>query len=243
MLAYLRLEILRVVRNQRYVLLSLVSPIGFYLLFSSIFGRYQAEGLRQPVELMVAMAAYGAVGAALFTAGQRVADERAIGWLRQLRATPMAARKVLGAKVLAAMVVGLPSVVLVGATAAIAHGVRMAAWQWAAFVILTTLGTAPFALLGLFIGYSADADSAYSMTLGAWFVFTAIGGLWMPLAILPRTLRTIGRTLPTNRLADLGWRIAGGHAPSATSGLILVAWTGAVALLAAWSYRRANVRS
>ena len=66
------------------------------------------------------------------------------------------------------------------------------------------------------------------------------GGLWMPLAILPGALRTIGRALPTNRLGDLGWRIAAGHAPTAASGHILVAWTAALAGLATWSYRRAG---
>jgi ABC-2 type transport system permease protein len=241
-LTYFRLEVLRVIRNSRYLFLSLVTPVGFYLLFSSLFGSQSAEGLKQSVELMVSMAAYGAIGAVLFATGPRVAAERGTGWLRQLRTTPLSASKVIAAKVLAAMTLGFPAVVLVSITAALAHSVRLTAGEWAAFIALTTLGTAPFAMLGLMIGYLADGDSSYSLTLAAWFVLPAIGGLWMPLSILPKALRTIGHVLPTNRLGDLGWRIAAGHAPSPTSGLILAGWTAAFALAAAWSYRRASLR-
>ena len=243
MSSYLRLEILRVLRNQRYVMLSLALPVAFYLLFTSLFGGQRAEGLRQPVELMVSMAAYGAIGAALFGTGPRLAVERTSGWLRQLKASPLPGWQVVAAKTLAAILLGLPAVVLVGIAGVLAHGVRMAAWQWVAFVALTTIGTAPLALLGLTIGYLADSDSASSFTLAAWFILAAIGGLWMPLALLPKALRTVGRLLPTNRIADLGWRIAAGHGPALGSGLILVAWTAALAVAAAWSYRRANVRS
>jgi ABC-2 type transport system permease protein len=105
-ITYLRLEVLRVIRNSRYLFLSLVTPVGFYLLFSSLFGKQPAEGLQQSVELMVSMAAYGAIGAVLFATGPRVAAERGSGWLRQLRTTPLPAGKVIAAKVLAAMALG-----------------------------------------------------------------------------------------------------------------------------------------
>ncbi|MGI9119249.1 MAG: ABC transporter permease [Acidimicrobiales bacterium] len=241
MTAYLRLEVLRVLRNSRYLLLSLATPVGFYLLFTSIFGAESAEGLAQPVEAMVSMAAYGAIGAVLFTTGPRVATEREAGWLRQLRATPLPAGKVIAAKVLAAMALGLPAVVVVSITAGLVQGVRLTAGEWTGFIAVTTLGTAPFAMLGLLIGYLADSDSAHSLTLAAWFVLPAIGGLWMPLRLLPEALRAVGRVLPTNRLGDLGWRIAAGQGPRVSSGLILLGWTAGLAVLAAWSYRRSSV--
>ena len=131
-LTYLRLEVLRVIRNSRYLFLSLATPVGFYLLFSSLFGSQPAEGLKQSVELMVSMAAYGAIGAVLFATGPRVAAERGTGWLRQLRTTPLSAGKVIAARVLAAMTLGFPAVVLVSITAALAHGVRLTAGEWAA---------------------------------------------------------------------------------------------------------------
>ena len=190
---------------------------AFLTLTHSLFGSQPAEGLKQSVELMVSMAAYGAIGAVLFATGPRVAAERGTGWLRQLRTTPLSAGKVIAARVLAAMTLGFPAVVLVSITAALAHGVRLTAGEWAAFIALTTLGTAPFAMLGLMIGYLADGDSSYSLTLAVWFVLPAIGGLWMPLSILPKVLRTIGHVLPTNRLGDLGpgWTASGRPGSSA----------------------------
>ena len=40
-------------------------------------------------QLLAGMAAYGAIGGGLFAAGPRLSAERASGWLRQLRATPL----------------------------------------------------------------------------------------------------------------------------------------------------------
>jgi ABC-2 type transport system permease protein len=66
MLGYLRLEIARTVRDIRYVVLALAAPVGFYLLFAAIFagksgGQARGGGLPASVEIMVAMATFGAM--------------------------------------------------------------------------------------------------------------------------------------------------------------------------------------
>src|ERR1700730_11800289 len=42
----------------------------------------------------------------------------------------------------------------------------------------------------------------------------------------------------TRRLADLGWQIAGGHAPCWSSVMVLAAWTVGLTGVAALAYRR-----
>ena len=67
MSAFLRLELGRSFRDLRYLVLAIVAPVGFYLLFAGIFaGRGVTEGeLPSQVEIMVAMATFGAMWGAL----------------------------------------------------------------------------------------------------------------------------------------------------------------------------------
>ena len=62
----------------------------------------------------------------------------------------------------------------------------------------------PFAALGLLIGYLFDADSAQGAMMVTLFGLAILGGLWAPISSFPDTLATIGRMLPSFRLADLG---------------------------------------
>jgi len=89
MLNYLGLEIRRSIRDRRYLLLVAGWPVAAYLLFSTVFGAAadRTEGLAPTVEIMVAMASFGAMGGVLMASGPRLAMDRQLGWLRQLRLT------------------------------------------------------------------------------------------------------------------------------------------------------------
>ena len=73
-------------RNTRFVIFTLALPLVMYLLFNGLYGQQQdaASGISVSAYLMVSMAAYGGLGAAI-NAGARVAIERQTGWNRQLR--------------------------------------------------------------------------------------------------------------------------------------------------------------
>ncbi|MGH3319243.1 MAG: ABC transporter permease [Streptosporangiaceae bacterium] len=238
MLPYLRLEVLRVLRNKTFLILNLGMPIGFYLLFTSLFGGTTVRGVDQTVQFMVSMAAFGGMGAALWGTGPRIAQERQLGWLRQLRATPLPAREVITAKVLAALVLALPALILVSIVGVVVHGVHLAAWQWAAMLALLWVGALPFAALGVLIGSLTNTEASQIATNGVYLVLAALGGLWMPVKILPSVLQHVAHALPSNRYGELGWQIVAGHAPTLASGLVLAAWTVGVGALAAYAYRR-----
>lgn len=241
MLSLLRLEIRRMLVDTRFLILMLALPIAMYLLFTNIFGNTPpVNGLSEDVREMIAMAAFGAIGAALMATAPRIAVERTNGWLRQLRTMPISARTVITAKVLSAMVWGLPAIVLVDLTAVLDHGVRLPSWQWLAIGGLLWVGTAPFAALGTFLGYLTDGDTAFGVMFGIYLALAVLGGLWMPVSILPKVLQHIAAVLPSNRFAELGWRIASGGSPSLLGATILAGWLAAFAALAGLLYRRSN---
>jgi ABC-2 type transport system permease protein len=245
MTGFLTLELRRSLRDVRYLVIAVALPIGLYLLFAGLFGSHGqlALGLPQPTELMVAMVAYGAMWAVFSATGPRIAHERAIGWSRQLRVTPLSPASALSGKLVTALAAALPAMVLVALTAVVSHHVQLGAGQWLGLLAAMWAGVLPLALLGLAIGYLAGDEVAFPLTMALYFALGALGGLWMPPSVMPHAMQDIGQALPSNAVAELGWRIAGGQASVLKAVLVLAAWTLGSGLVALFAYRRRNIGS
>lgn len=232
MVGYLRLEVARSLRDVRFLVLALVAPVGFYLLFAGLFGGGSAGTITVAATLMVAMAVYGAMYAVMLATGPRIAQDRGIGWLRQLRLLPVRPNSVLVARLLAALALAVPVLALVMLTAVLTHGIRLDAGQWIALTIVLWLTAIPFAVLGSAIGYAMGAEAAFGVLYALGVVLSALGGLWMPITMFPTGLQTAGKLLPTYRAADLGIRVVAGKPLDFSDMLILLAWTVIFCLLA-----------
>lgn len=247
MLRYLAVELRRTARDRRFVFFTVAVPVAFYLLWSSVFGTGHGTvggvDLDAKTYLLVSMASFGALGAALTTTGARLAAERQSGWLRQLRVTPLRPWTVIATKTLASMCLALPAIVLVSLTAVLVEHVHLVPGAWAGMLALMWVGTLPFAALGTLIGSLVGQDAAQPLTVACYFALSILGGLWISVDVMPATLRHIARWTPSNRFADLGWSVAAGHLPPASDGLVLAAWTALLGGLAIAAYRRATVRS
>ncbi|MER5755039.1 ABC transporter permease [Streptomyces sp. NPDC002088] len=230
---YLRLEVRRTLRDAGFVIGGIAMPVMMYLLFTNL-----GENDRSwKAASMVGMAAYGAVGSALNTGGG-VAEDRAIGWLRQLRVTPMTPREVVTGRALTGSVTVLPAIVAVLAAGGLVNGVRLAVWQWAAIAVLLWLGSLPFTLLGLGNGYRLTGQTTGVANMVCNLGLAVVGGLWFPVAVFPGWLRSLSAYTPTNRFAQLGTSVADGHAPTPGAMLVLTAWLLLFGSYAVLSYRR-----
>jgi ABC-2 type transport system permease protein len=233
MFAYLRLEVRRTLRDAGFVIGGIAMPVMMYLLFTNLGG--DDGGYR--TQAMVGMAAYGAVGSALNTGGG-VAEDRAIGWLRQLRVTPMTPRQVVLGRALTGSVTVLPAILAVLVAGGLVNGVRLVAWQWAGIALLLWLGSIPFTLLGLGNGYGLTAQTTGVTNMACNLGLAVVGGLWFPISLFPAWLRAVSAYTPTNRFAELGTSVADGHAPALGAVAVLTAWLLAFGSYAVVAYRR-----
>src|SRR6202040_4264275 len=109
--AYLRYELLRTLRNRRFFFFSLGFPLVLYFLIAGPnkgTHNLRGTGLSAPLYFMVGLAAFGTMNAML-SAGARIASERAVGWNRQLRITPLRPRAYFRVKVLTGYMMALIS--------------------------------------------------------------------------------------------------------------------------------------
>lgn len=242
LIAYVKLEAVRGLRNRSYLVFSVAFPLMIYLLNTGLRREtpWTAEGLPASVQFMVSMASFGVIMTAL-SVGPRIAREREVGWLAQLRVTPISTRSVVVGKILVAMALAVPVTVSIFAAGAWVNGVTLSLDRWGLMTILSWLGAAPFAALGVTIGYTFDADSANVVNSGALLLLAFLGGLFVPLETMPPVVQDIGRSLPSYRFADLAWSTARADGPAAASALGVLAWT-LVLGGAAWrSFHRAAV--
>ena len=167
LLAFGRFEVGRLLRSWRFLLITVGFPVSFYLLF---LGNQSAGGVVDgtvpwPMYLMVTMCSFGALVAGLTAGGARLSAERASGWARQLRVTPIPAWSYVVTKVAASMFVVLPVIVLVDAVGAAFGGVHLSIGRWLGLTAVMWVSALPFALLGVFLGFMVNAETAFPVVI------------------------------------------------------------------------------
>jgi ABC-2 type transport system permease protein len=237
---YLVLELRRTVRSTRFLIFTIVFPVALFLLYTGIFGGDDPAAVGV---LMVNMTAYGAMSGALF-AGGRVAVERAAGWQRQLRLTPLSGSGYLSAKAMMAMVLALPAVILVPLVGGVFEGVSLDAAGWLRIVLGTWLATIPFALIGLLIGQLGTPESLQPIMTLTMMTMALIGGIFIPVDTMPGWLLDVARVLPSYWLGQVG-RGAVTSDLSVNLGqavLVLAVWTAVLGVGVTRRYRRDSAR-
>jgi ABC-2 type transport system permease protein len=236
-LAYARYELLRTFRNRRLYILSVAFPLVlYYAIAAPNRGEHSigGTGIAAPVYFMVGLAAFGAMNAVI-GCGARIAAERAVGWNRQLRLTPLPTRTYFRVKVLTAYVMAALTIVLLYAAGA-TLGVHLAARDWLAMTALILIGLAPFAAIGILFGHVLTTDSIGPAIGGTTALFALLGGVWFPVG--SGVMHALAEGLPSYWLVEAGHVGIGGQGWGSTGWAVVAAWTVAAALLARRAYER-----
>jgi ABC-2 type transport system permease protein len=206
LLAFGRFEVGRLLRSWKFLLITVGFPVSFYMLFLGNQSSWTlVDGtVSWRAYLMVTMCSFGALVAGLTAGGARLSAERASGWARQLRVTPIPAWSYVVTKVTASMLVILPVMVLVDVVGAAFGGVQLSVGNWVGLTAVMWVSALPFALLGVFVGYMVNAETAFPVVIALMFVLGYFGGLFDPLANMPSALQAAAQALPSYHNASLG---------------------------------------
>ncbi|MFI5782178.1 ABC transporter permease [Nocardia sp. NPDC051570] len=238
---FLALELRRMLRNKRTGILALIMPaVLFVAVGTQSSSRGEAYGSGNlTAYLMVSMAVYGAMFSTA-TGGATVAVERAHGWSRQLRLTPLRPAAYVATKLLISMVLGLFSVTTVFVLGAI-FGASLSPVAWVSCFVLAWFGSLVFAAYGLFLGYLLPSENVMQL-LGLSLAALGFGG---GLFIKPSGwFENVSRVFPTNGIATLA-RLPFGHESAGSIVLALlnvVVWTAVFGGGAAYLFRRDTAR-
>ncbi|QIG42849.1 ABC transporter permease [Nocardioides anomalus] len=177
----LGIELKRVLRNRRTLFFTLVFPAGLFFAFGGTDGwDDQAGHGNVAAYIMVSMALYGAALTAA-SAGATVAMERAMGWSRQLRLTPLSPVAYILIKALVALVMGAIAVAVVNAAGLFQGKPEMPAGRWVACAVLCVICTLVFAALGVFVGYLVPGENAMQVLGPGLALMSFLGNVFIPI--------------------------------------------------------------
>jgi ABC-2 type transport system permease protein len=236
-------ELLKNVRIPIFAVSTIAFPVMFYVIFGATFGRQEAGPVNVATYMLATYGAFGVIGAALFSFGVGLAVERAQGWMRLKRASPMPASITVLAKLATALVfaaVVVAALMLAGITVGDA---RLTPGTAAALMGVLLLGALPFCVLGQAFGYALGPNSAPVVLNLVYLPMSFASGLWIPIQQLPGFMQSIAPYLPAYHLGQLALSVFGAHAGGDPLGhalaLVITALVaGAAAVLA---YRRSSL--
>lgn len=238
-LIYLRYEVLRTWRNRRFLLFSLVFPLVLFLAVAGPHKHVVVDKISFPLYYMTGMIAWGSM-VAVISSGARIAAERAVGWTRQLRITPLPTWSYFAAKIFCGYMMAILSmVVLFGAGSLI--GVRLDASQWLVMIGLLLVGLVPFAIMGIMFGHLLKLDSLGPAIGGVTALFALLGGAYGPL-ITNGFLFKIVKILPSYWLVQAGKSALDGGGWPLEAWIVIAAWSMVLLVLAVRVYQRDTMR-
>jgi len=238
-LTFLGLELRRMLRNRRTLVFVLVMPIVIYALFGNANNKITGTSVTYKQFEMVSLALYGAMTACT-SGGSMVAVERALGWSRQLRLTPLRPPAYIAIKILAAMALGVIPIVVLFVFGA-ARGVSLAANTWILCALAVVLGALLFSTLGLFMGYLLPSENVMQILGPILGILAFLGGVFVPVSVLSPSLQTVAKFMPVYGVNQLA------HAPlgngfSWPAFVNIVVWLGIFVIGSAILFRRDTKR-
>lgn len=202
--AIVRLEVRRLLRNRRTMIFALIVPVVFFLAFgfNDTFDATRIGHGNYSAYVLISIALYGAVLATV-SGGAMVSIERAAGWSRQIRVTPLSPLAYVITKMVSSLVLAAGSVIVVNVVAVISQKPSMPVQDWVICALLVWIGSLVFAALGVFIGYLLPAENVMQIIGILLALLSFLGGLLIPLSQLSPGVRTVAKFTPLFGLNQL----------------------------------------
>jgi ABC-2 type transport system permease protein len=222
---------LELLRYRSFSVPTLLFPTVAFL----VFGRR----IHAPANVLMSYyAAFAVLGVAFYQFGVGIAAERVLPWYALVRVLPVSATARFAARIMSALAFALASASLVVLVALVTTSVELDARAWVRFGTVIALGSVPFALFGIALGYWLSPKGALPVANLLFLGLSYAGGLLGGSAGLPDAVRGISGYLPTRLWGNLlGAAVDAGswHARDAVG---LAAYAVAFAVAASVGYRR-----
>jgi ABC-2 type transport system permease protein len=239
-LTVLGIELRRMLRNRRTVIFTLIFPAALFLAIGSSEGWNDDAGNGNVAAyIMVSMALYGAALTAA-SGGAMVALERALGWSRQLRLTPLHPAAYILMKAFMALVLGSVAILVVNLVGIVDGKPSMPTGVWIGCALLTLVCTLVFAALGVFVGYLVPGENAMQVLGPGLAIFSFLGNVFIPLTE-GSAIYHVAQWTPMFGVAEISrWPLTGDLAWTAV--LNAVVWFALFVAGAAWRMSKDTAR-
>lgn len=184
------------------------------------------------------MTTFAVMSTSLFTFGIGVAEDRAQPWDPYMRTLPAGPGPRFAGRIIAGLVVMVLSVIPVVLIAAFLTEATVPPLGLVLGLLALMVGSIPFTLMGLAIGYALPSKAAIAVTQVIFFPMAVGGGLLTDPNNAPRFIEIVAPYLPSRGAVELVWAAVADVTPEGLTMVMLVIWTVAAGAAAVWAYRR-----
>jgi len=241
----LRYDLLVIARDPQSRFFTLVLPIIFMVLLTSLFGNHTHYIGTHPVKnstyYVPGISTLGIIASSFVNLVITITALRESGILKRRRSTPVPAWVLITSRVLTSAILSIVLVIVIVVIGRIAYGVHLPGSTLPAFVLGVVVGSAAFCCLAFALAsFIRNEDSAQPMIQAITLPLYFISGVFVPASQLSKTLRDIADVFPVAHLdkalfkafdpATTGAGVAG------TDLAVLAAWGVAGLAVALWRF-------
>lgn len=192
-------------RSLSDLILAIGMPIGFFLLFTSIWAdnmpkEQQVFWVRQ---YMIQMTAFSSLSFAFFTLPYAFQEDRKGNRFKTIVHSPVPLWQYYVSKILSILVYFALSIIAVFAIGHFVKGVNMSAGDWLMSAGLLFVGAVCFMPFGALFAHIKSSQTLSLVANIFYMVMAVLGGLWMPVQTFPDFMQKIAKFTPTYHLNNL----------------------------------------
>lgn len=230
----LRQELTVMARNGEQLLLLVGIPV-LLLIFFSKTDVLPTDGQSNINFLMPGILGLAVMSTAMVSLGIATGFERSYGVLKRLGTTPLGAKRLIMAKIVAICCIEIMQLLLLIGVGGLLD------WKPNGFnllnsLVILVLGTSCFAGIGLTLAGRLRAEVNLAAQNGLYIVLLLLGGILIPNSELPSGVAKIAQVLPSSLLSSLLRDTFGGMQLDLNDFLRLGAWATAACIVAIISF-------
>jgi ABC-2 type transport system permease protein len=241
----LRYDLLVLWRDPRSRFFTLILPVIFLVLLTSLFGNHthfvNGHAIKNSTYYVPGISTLGIISVSFVNLVITITGQRESGVLKRRRSTPVPAWVLIMSRVLTSVIVSILLVAVIVVIGRILYGVHLPGATLPAFVLGVVIGAASFCCMAFAASaFIRNEDAAQPVIQAITLPLYFISGVFVPTSQLSPTLQHIADVFPVAHLnkalfkafdpATTGTGIAG------TDLLIVVAWGVAGLVIALWRF-------
>ena len=197
MKALLKIEWIKTWRSWPVFIMGIGIPVGFFLLFSSIFSAPTPEAQKEfLLSYMLTMTGFSMSSFGLFTFPYMLQEDRIEHWLTYIEHSKVSIAAYYLSKIFRVLLNFMVAIIVTFCVGAFFRDVEMPFFRWLGSGALLLLSSLLFLAFGLLI---AQIKSQQIMSLVAniiYLVLPIVSGSWVPISMFPKWVQSISEWTP-----------------------------------------------
>lgn len=206
MMYLMRLDLIRTFRNYKFVIIILALPMFFYWLYSDMFPANAAvNGVSWNEYSLISLTGFGIMGNTVNLLGTRIADERKDNWFEYIKVSPVPEKLYTLSHLSTFFIISILLSIVMFIEAYLLHGIFFGIEKTILLILVLNISNIIFLCWSLIIGLTGSL--AQPIGTISYIAFSFAGGLWFPVAAMPKAIQGIAKITPGYVYASPAWQI------------------------------------